>query len=210
MFHGGWWQEGSIDDAGHAAVALVGAGAIAVSVGYSLAPAATLRQIVAEAESALVAIADAARDRGGDAQRIVVAGHSAGAHLAASMLTPLAPRAAKLVAGLLLIGGIYDLAPITESYVNEKLQLNATDAESLSPASLLPMRDVPVRIRRGEREPTEFHRNAELLAARWGDTMRSIDVVSVPRRDHFDLLLELDDSDGALWHDAIELLDLGE
>lgn len=208
MFHGGMWQEGSIDEAGHAAEALVSAGAIAVSVGYTLAPAATLPQIVAEAESAIVAIAAEAEARGGDPRRIVVAGHSAGAHLAAALLTSLAPRAAALVAGLLLIGGIYDLPPVAESYANDLVKMSARDAAALSPASLPPLRDVPVRIRVGEREPEEFHRNAALLAARWRSALRSLDVETVSQRDHFDLLVELSSLDGVLGRDAIQLLGL--
>ena len=49
MLHGGWWQEGSIDDAGRVASALRDEGAIAVSIGYSLAPNLSLPEIVAEA-----------------------------------------------------------------------------------------------------------------------------------------------------------------
>lgn len=208
MFHGGWWEEGSIDDAGHCAASIVDAGALQVSVGYTLAPNASLREIVAAAERAVEAIAATAQEHGGDPRRIVIAGHSAGAHLAASLLTSLAPRAATLISGLLLVSGAYDLAPITESYINVNLRLSAHEASALSPAMLRPIRDVPLRISVGKREPIEFHRNATLLATRWAPYMNYLDLKVIPRRDHFDVLEELDRPDGILRRDAIELLGL--
>jgi len=209
FLHGGWWQEGSISDAGAPARAITHCGAAYASIGYTLAPAASLRQIVAEVAAALEVLAEAAEELGGDPRRIVVAGHSAGAHLAAAQLTALVPASAReAVSGLLLIGGAYDLAPIAESYVNEKLGLSAAEAAELSPAALTPLRDVPVRIRVGQDEPAEFHRNAALLAERWSPHLRQIDLRQLDGRDHFDLLDELADPSGRLFSDAVALLGL--
>ena len=210
MFHGGWWQEGSIDDGGRYAAAIVAAGGVHVAVGYTLAPAASLRAIVAEAASALAAIASTAADHGGDPKRIVVAGHSAGAHLAASLITALVPESTRdLVTGLLLVGGIYDLSPLAESYVNEKVGMSAEEAVALSPAALQPLRNIPIELRVGAREPSEFHRNATLLGERWAPSLGSVNVAVVADRDHFDVLEELDRPDGELLAEAIRLLGLG-
>lgn len=210
MFHGGWWQEGSIDDGGRFAAAIVGAGGVHVAVGYTLAPAASLREIVDEAATAVATIAATASQHGADPSRIVVAGHSAGAHLAASLITTLAPEATRsLVAGLLLVGGIYDLPPLAESYVNDKVGMSPGEAAALSPAAHQPLCDVPVALRVGEREPAEFHRNAALLVERWAPSLTSVGVSVVADRDHFDVLEELDDSGGALLADALQLLGLG-
>jgi arylformamidase len=209
MFHGGWWQEGSIDDGGRYAAAIVAAGGAHVAVGYTLAPAASLREIVDEAAAAVATIAATASQHGADPARIVVAGHSAGAHLAASLITALAPEATRsLVAGLLLVGGIYDLPPLAESYVNEKVGMSAGEAAALSPAALQPLCDVPIALRVGEREPTEFHRNAALLVERWAPSLTSFSASVVADRDHFDVLEELDHNDGALLADAVRLLGL--
>lgn len=210
MFHGGWWQEGSIDDGGRYAAAIVGAGGVHVAVGYTLAPAASLREIVGEASAAVATIAATAAQHGADPARIVVAGHSAGAHLAASLITALAPKSTRsLVAGLLLVGGIYDLPPLAESYVNERVGMSAGEAAALSPAAHQPLCDVPVALRVGEREPAEFHRNAALLVERWASSLTSIGASVVADRDHFDVLEELDHSGGALLADAVQLLGLG-
>jgi len=207
FLHGGWWQDLSIDYAAAPAVALTDAGAIYASIGYTLTPAVQLREIVAEVSAALTTIAAQATGMGGDPRRIVLAGHSAGAHLAATQLTALAPEAPRYTAaGLLLIGGAYDLGPIAESYVNEKVRMNEADAAALSPALLTPLHDVPVKIRVGEEEPEEFHRNAALLLERWAPSLSAVDSATLSGRDHFDVLDELADPHGRLYADALELL----
>ena len=207
FLHGGWWQDLSIDYAAAPAVALTEAGAIYASIGYTLTPAVQLREIVAEVSAALTTIAANATGMGGDTRRIVLAGHSAGAHLAATQLTALAPEAPRYTAaGLLLIGGAYDLGPIAESYVNEKVRMSEADATALSPALLTPLHDVPVKIRVGAEEPEEFHRNAALLLERWAPSLSAIDSTTLSGRDHFDVLDELADPHGRLYADALELL----
>ena len=207
FLHGGWWQDLSIDYAGAPAVALTDAGAIYASVGYTLTPAVGLREIVAEVSAALTTIAANATGMGGDPRRIVLAGHSAGAHLAATQLTALAPEAPRYTAaGLLLIGGAYDLGPIAESYVNEKVRMSEADATALSPALLTPLHDVPVKIRVGAEEPEEFHRNAALLLERWAPSLSAIDSTTLSGRDHCDALDELAAPPGRLYVDALGLL----
>ncbi len=207
FLHGGWWQDLSIDYAAAPAVALTDAGAIYASIGYTLTPAVGLREIVAEVSAALTTLAAHATEMGGDPRRIVLAGHSAGAHLAATQLTALTPEAPRhTVAGLLLIGGAYDLGPIAESYVNEKVRMSEADAAALSPALLPPLHDVPVKIRVGEEEPEEFHRNAALLLERWAPSLSAIDSATLSGRDHFDALDELADPGGRVYADALELL----
>jgi hypothetical protein len=108
MFHGGWWQEGSIDDGGRYAATLAPLGVTHVAVGYSLAPAATLPTIVAEASAAVTFLIEHAATLGCDVSRIVAGGHSAGAHLAATLVTELAPlHVRSAISGLLLIGGAF-------------------------------------------------------------------------------------------------------
>ena len=59
--------------------------------------------------------------------RIFVGGHSAGAHLAACMLVTdwlqYGMKTPAPFAGAVLLSGIYDLAPIQKTYVNDPIQL---------------------------------------------------------------------------------------
>jgi len=94
--------------AGRYASTLAPLGATHVAVGYSLAPSATLSEIVGEASEAVAYLIDHAAALGCDVSRIVAAGHSAGAHLAATLVTELAPpNVRSAISGLLLIGGAF-------------------------------------------------------------------------------------------------------
>jgi arylformamidase len=63
------------------------AGCVLAFVGYPLAPAASLTEIVESVRQSLVWIHANIARFGGDASRIHVAGHSAGGHLTAMMMT---------------------------------------------------------------------------------------------------------------------------
>jgi arylformamidase len=86
-------------------------------IGYTLAPDATLDEIVAEihAEASIFSPGNcprSARDPGG----IVVSGWSAGGHLTSMALSHPQGQAG------MAISGIYDLEPIRHSYLNVKLK----------------------------------------------------------------------------------------
>ncbi|MEI7605004.1 MAG: alpha/beta hydrolase [Chloroflexota bacterium] len=212
MLHGGWWQEGSIDDAGRYAQIVTDAGGIHLSIGYTLTPHVTLGEILDEVATAIDAIATHAEQFGGDPSRIVLGGHSAGAHLAAMLVTAGAGRirddVRARIAGLMLISGAYDLAPIAESYVNDAVRMSEQDALQLSPALLEPLRDIPVHVAVGARESEEFHRNAALLTERWSPYLRALVSETIADRDHFDILEEMDTPGGALVAPLLRLLGL--
>jgi acetyl esterase/lipase len=83
--HGGAWCAGdkALDTGYWKAKHFPEAGYALASVNYRLVPQATVEQQVADVVSALRAIVDRADELGIDAQRIVMMGHSASAHLAA-------------------------------------------------------------------------------------------------------------------------------
>ena len=82
-FHGGYWRRFHKDDNTFVARGLGPHGIATAIVNYSLAPAAPLEEIVAQARRAVGWLRENARWHGADPSRIVVAGHSAGGHLAA-------------------------------------------------------------------------------------------------------------------------------
>ena len=196
FIHGGFWQEGSKDWSGYAARAYAQEGWAHVGLGYTLAPEATLAEIVAEIAAALRHLRAHAGDYGIDPDRIVLAGHSAGAHLAAAILAGLGGGGqpddlAGALAGYVLISGVYDLAPVAASYVNDKLGLSPGEAERLSPLLYWPAADRPVHLLVGADEPDAFRRQSEALALLWGRELGRISLTRCPGRDHFDILDEL-------------------
>ncbi|WP_044563988.1 alpha/beta hydrolase [Azospirillum sp. B4] len=86
MFHGGGFTKGGLDDADPAARFIAHhTPAFVVSVGYSLAPAHPFPAAPGDAYRAALWVAQHARDFGGAANRLGVAGYDAGGHIVASL-----------------------------------------------------------------------------------------------------------------------------
>jgi len=98
--------------------------------GYTLAPAATLTQIVGELRRALDWLA-AQGGAQGITGPVIISGWSAGGHLAALLLDHPSVRAG------LAISGVYELGPIRDTYLNERLKLTEDEVATLSPLRLL-------------------------------------------------------------------------
>jgi arylformamidase len=132
---------------------------------------------------------------------VVLAGHSAGAHLAAMLLaTDWAASGddPAMIAGALLISGVYDLEPIRLSYVNDAIGMDAVDARRNSPLHLVPRVDVPVVISAAERDTDEFRRQARAFAGAWAQHLGDLVLFTHADRNHFDCLFD--------WHDPTSRL----
>ena len=83
--HGGGWKRGSKDNAagGWKQVHDPGQGYVYASINYRLVPAATVEQQAGDVAAAVRALLDRAPQLGIDRRRVVLMGHSAGAHLVA-------------------------------------------------------------------------------------------------------------------------------
>lgn len=83
--HGGGWKRGSKDVAAsrHAPGHFTGLGYAYASINYRLVPDATVEQQAEDVALALKALLDRAAGLGIDRSRVVIMGHSAGAHLVA-------------------------------------------------------------------------------------------------------------------------------
>jgi arylformamidase len=210
FIHGGWWR--SLDKADHSfiAPAFVQRGAMVVVPNYSLCPAVTIDHIVMQMVRALAWTYRRAAAYGGDPQRIVVVGHSAGGHLAAMLLAchwQAFDRAlpARLVKGALAISGLFDLAPVQRTpFLKADLQLPEAAVPRLSPAYFAAARG-PLYAAAGALESEEFLRQTCLIRHAWG--ARCVPVCeTVAGCNHLDVLHTLADADGALHARAQELL----
>ena len=141
FIHGGYWRSMDKDIHSFPAEGFVAAGGAAVSLNYALAPAVTIDTIVEQCRTALEWIADHADRLNGDPERIFVSGHSAGGHLTAMMLCTdwaVRGRPGNLVKGGTAISGIFDLAPLMETSINDDIRLDAEAAARNSPIHNLP------------------------------------------------------------------------
>ena len=130
FIHGGYWQNRAKETFALFAEGPMAHGINVALIGYTLAPEAVLDEIVAEIHAGIDHLAAQLPELGGDGKGIVVSGWSAGAHLAAMALGHPA------VAAGLAISGVFDLAPLRDTYLDEKLRLTDSEIAAMSPLRL--------------------------------------------------------------------------
>ncbi|BAJ29520.1 MULTISPECIES: alpha/beta hydrolase [Kitasatospora] len=204
--HGGYWQELGKEDAAFPALDFVPRGTAFAAVGYGLAPRWPVERIAGQVVAAVRWLLDHAAELGADPARVVLGGSSAGAHLAARAL--LDPAVRGRVRGAALLSGVYDLEPISLSYVNRPLGLDADRARRLSPlhagaAALTGL--PPVVLALGEHETGEFGRQGAEFAAALRAAGVPVRELLAAGRNHFDLVFDLGRPDTALGAAVAEL-----
>jgi arylformamidase len=197
FLHGGYWQRNSRQDFAMLVEGLAAHGWSVAIPGYSLAPDVSLTEIVHETSLALDWLA-ASGASNGIAGPVVLSGWSAGAHLVALALHH------PIVTAGLAISGVFDLAPIRDTWLDTALKLTDEEITTLSPIRL-PIVQKPLAIAYGSAElpalvwdSRKFH-EARKAAGAPGE------LVVIAGADHFTVLEELRRADGALTKLALSL-----
>lgn len=177
FIHGGYWQELSAwESLGPALGWSDQQHTVFAAVNYRLAPAADLATMIDQCRQALATLQQRYRPTS-----LTLSGSSAGAHLAAHTAIGTAVHLDLVV----LLSGVYDLAPLVGTYINEALGLTAVTAREWSvPFDVLP--DAPVLVAHGDNETPAFMGQSAALAEAWG-----AELVEVPNRNHFDVVFDL-------------------
>ena len=132
---------------------------------------------------------------------IVLAGHSAGGHLAARMICDdgtLPDAVAARIRHCVPISPLSDLRPLLRLALNDTLRLDLAEAVRESPALLTPRAGIPVTCWVGGMERPEFIRQAQLLANIWAGLGAPTDCIVDPGRHHFDVVDGLSAPDSPL------------
>jgi len=211
FIHGGYWRSLDKADFSFVAAPFVAAGATVVVPNYSLCPAVTIDTIALQMAHALAWLHRRAAQYGGAAARTVVAGHSAGGHLAAMLLAcdgrrvgiDLPPR---LVRRAVSISGLYDLAPIARApSLQADLRLTPEVVARTSPAYFPAPDGAQLYSLVGGLESEEFLRQNKLIRECWGEAVVPV-CEALPGRDHFSALDELIDPQAVLHQRVVDWL----
>jgi arylformamidase len=162
FLHGGYWRAWSKEEFSFIADTVTAAGGIAAIADYGLMPAVRMETIVGQVRRAAHWLVDHAAEFDGDAGRLTVSGHSAGAHLACFLLDqPETP-----VRAALLVSGVYDLKPLQTAFIQAEIGLTDDEVARFSPLQAALAIGTPVTLLVGEHETAPFREQAAALARR--------------------------------------------
>jgi arylformamidase len=188
--HGGYWQRGDRKDYSFVARELNANGITVAVPSYTLCPAASVMEIGDEIQLCLAALWKKLH------QHPLVIGHSAGGHLTAEMLARdfggFAGVPNDLVRSGCAISGVFDLAPLIGTSLNEALSLTRGTARAASPL----FRPPPPKGKRllaavGGEESAEFQRQSREIAENWRKVGVAAECEVIAGTNHFTIVDEL-------------------
>jgi arylformamidase len=204
FIHGGYWRALSKEHSAFMAPMLAEQGILCAAPDYRLAPAARMTDIVTDMRRALAYLWRNAEGLGIDRGRIVLTGSSAGGHLAAVLLQSgwqadygLPDR---VVHAALPISGLFDLAPIAASHVQDWMDISSAEVDDFSPLRHLPNQAPEILVAVAETEAAGFHRQSRAYAEAVGAPL-----FVAPGRHHFDVILDLAHADRPLAQALVRL-----
>lgn len=198
FIHGGYWQALDRSFFSHLAAGLVAHGVQVAIPSYTLCPQARIEDIVEEMRAA-------AREMARFDRPLVVAGHSAGGHLAACLLAThwrAIDKAlpAALVPAAYSLSGLFDLEPLVATKVNHKLGMDRAEARRASPLLWEPEAGVDLVLDAvvGGAESGEYHRQSRAIVETWGAKGVATRFEAVPGKNHFTVIAPLADPGSAM------------
>jgi len=201
FFHGGYWRSLRKEDFAFVAAPFVKAGAVAALVEYPLCPMVTMDELIDHCRQAVVWIAQHIGGHGGDPARLHLGGHSAGGHITAMMLATdwrdRFPPAAR-IRGATAVSGLYELAPVSRTYLQADLHLTAEQVERNSPVRLDRPAGIPLLLAVGEYETQAFKAQTADYAAVWRAAANPCEALTLAGQQHFSVLDEIQAGKGPL------------
>lgn len=193
--HGGYWQALHPSFFSHMARGLNARGIDVAIPGYDLCPTVTIDDILAQMRRAVATLAREGR------RRVVVAGHSAGGHLAACLLATDwagAGLAAGTVPAAYAISGLFELRPLVTTSINRALGLEPAEADRLSPLLWPAPAGRTLDAVVGADESEEYLRQSRAVAERWAAAGVATRYEAVPGANHFTVIAPLADPESPM------------
>lgn len=200
FFYGGGWRSGDKRLFEHLGRAFAVRGIVAVTVNYRLTPAV---RSPAHAEDCAEAVAWVHREisaHGGDPNRLVLMGHSAGAHLAALLLLDgrlleAHDVPASAIRGLVFVSGVVDLNEhvgstvfTSREFIEEAFGSTPDELAAASPLSYIRADLPPVLVVIAENDPPGLRDQGKRFADALREHHNDPVLISVRGRDHFSIV----------------------
>jgi arylformamidase len=203
FIHGGYWR--ALEPAAFSQVAagLNARGATVALAGYDLCPQVGIGDIVEQIRQACIALWQRA------GKRILVFGHSAGGHLAATTLATDWQKLSAppdLVPAAMAISGLFDLVPLMSTAMNADFKLNESEAKRLSPVLWTAPKGKTLDAVVGGAESSEFLRQSKLIHETWSRAGVATRYTAPVGANHFTVIEPLADPESAMVNRLLELL----
>jgi arylformamidase len=191
FIHGGYWRAMDPSFHSHMARGLNERGFAVAVVGYDLVPMVTIADIIEQVRRACAFLWQRFE------RRLLVTGHSAGGHLTAAMvatdwqkLWPKVPS--DLVPAGYAISGVFDLAPLVKTSMNQDFRLDDDEARRISPISwpVPPGRTLDAAV--GDLESNAFKGQSRNMADAWRQAKAETRYTEMPGN-HFTVIDALAD-----------------
>jgi arylformamidase len=212
FLHGGAWRAGRAHDYAFPAETFVRAGAHFVVPDFAAVQdvGGSLLTMADQVRRAVAWCYRNAASFAGDPNRLYVAGHSSGGHLAGVVAVTDWARdfglPADVVKGTVCISGLYDLAPVRLSARSSYVKFTDEMVQALSTVRMIDRIKAPMVIAHGTLESPEFQRqNREFAEALRAAGRPSLFVVA-QGYNHFEVLETLANPYGLLGRPALELM----
>ncbi|XP_053562149.1 kynurenine formamidase [Bombina bombina] len=199
--HGGFWQFLSKEESGFMVRPLVLHGIGVMVMDYDIAPSGHMDLIVSQVRQSIAVTLKQYSQISG----VYLCGHSAGAHLVAMALcTDWSAYGISLeVKGAFLVSGVYDLIPITHTYVNEALSMSQQVAERNSPIRCVMQTKRNVNnchmvLVVAEHDSPEFHKQSHEYLKSLHASGINVSFMQIDCTDHFDVIEKLSQEDYVL------------
>ncbi len=193
--HGGSWRSGDPVDYGFIGRAFVPEGFLVVLGGYRLGEDGIYPAMIEDTASVIRWVREEAGELGGDPDRIVIAGHSAGAYNVAMVGLEeqwLESREVPgdAIAGVVGLSGPYDFLPFSRGSTQDAFG-HVDDPSTTQPISHVRADAPPMLLIHGERDTLVKPRNTRALAERLEAAGSSVETVFYPEMSHNDPLISL-------------------
>jgi arylformamidase len=202
FIHGGYWRAQVKEDYVFVADGITALGAIAAVVEYTLLPGIRMAEQVHQIRDAARWLVENAANFGGDGTRFTASGHSAGGHLV-TWLASRAPHERALpetpVKAVMPISGIFDLRPISTSYLQPELHLTDEEIAQWSPIEAVPSTETHFELVIGHEETPPFHQQQQDYAFVLSRHGASVERRTMAGEDHMSVLRQMGRVGSPMW-----------
>ncbi|ROR06238.1 alpha/beta hydrolase [Erwinia sp. JUb26] len=189
FIHGGYWSNCNKEDFAFIAEGPVAHGMNVILAEYTLAPEATMTDIVNEIKMLIENVIADKHKLGLSNSPLYLAGHSAGGHLSALY------RSHPGITKVHTISALVDLKPISLSWLQDNLKLTAEEINKYSPLLHI-QKGSPTLISVGASELSELVRHSTDYAVACEKVGENVGLIHVPQATHFSILTDLADPNG--------------